>query len=628
MRYKLDADGFVISVAFGCYLEGSTEYEGEVPCGYNSLDDWATYSCIQAYYIDANGNLMLDLDRLAKCRRKEAQERVDNAPLLRKDLYGSETVLDSQYKKGTANGELIELEDIQTIAPKVVLAGIQPYEYKKLHIFTQCKNLMPNDAITEEVYGVKFTRRTDDSISVYGTPTENGEYTIAGSSTNTVPLFSLKKNQPYYVNLGGMYCEFRYFDGETTQQKYAGASGLINLDEAIEVTHVVIKTDTLDDGYNCTFFPQIEWGANFTGYETHKSKIFEIDFSEFVVERGLYPSNELLPSNTLYPNDERYWTVTDIESITVENGIVTAIIDGVEQVIGYGNVGLFSDYNLIYTSKDSVGMVMEYSTNVYDVDSLEFLQGKETTTKKFKILDDGSIEANNGYFENGYFEGEIVTDKATITGGSVDVSADIGTAVITVKGKDYITRVTDGGVECERPDWGNVSVLNAIGLHLYDEEGTETASIRGDAGGTVRANGTSVFGTVWAENYVQADGDVNVSGTLYTASGTVSKSDVMSKYDIADLEKEQSADFIYSLKPKQYKYKDGTSNRNHHGFIAQEVKESMANEDWGLYVDSNPEEEGNKALRYEELIADLVATVQTQNERIKQLEERVGAKNE
>ena len=50
----------------------------------------------------------------------------------------------------------------------------------------------------------------------------------------------------------------------------------------------------------------------------------------------------------------------------------------------------------------------------------------------------------------------------------------------------------------------------------------------------------------------------------------------------------------------------------------------MGTEDWGLYVDYNPEEAGNKALRYEELIADLVATIQQQNKRITQLEERIG----
>ncbi len=618
MRYKLDVDGYVVSVAFGCYLNGSAEYEGEVPCGYNSLDDWATYSCIQAYYLDSNGNLVLDLDRLAECRRKEAQEKVDNAPLLRKDLYGSEAVLDSQYLKATANGELFELEDIQTIAPKVELAGIQPYDYKKLHIFTQGKNLLPHDAITEEIHGARFTRHADGSISMEGSPTENGEYTIAGSSTNTIPLFALKKNQPYYVNLApsGIYYEFRYFDGETEQQKYVGMSGVINLDESIEVTHVVLKTDSRDDGYSFKFYPQIEWGANFTGYEEHKRKVFEIDFSEFVVEKGLYPSDNLFPSNTLYPNDERYWTVTDIESITVENGIVTAVIDGAEVVIGYGNVGLFSDYNTIYTSKDSVGMVMEYSTNVYDVDSLEFLQGKETTTKKFKILDDGSIEAHNGYFsgkieaDEGYFKGEIVSSSATITGGSFKVNkSDFDFDVFTLESNDYLVNFTSNELEVFDKTNLKVATCGVSGVSL----GTYTGVPH-----------TNNFSKTYARSYYKDN--AYVKGTLYTASGTVSQSDEATKYDIAELEKEKTADFIYSLKPKQFKFINGTSGRNHHGFIAQEVKESMA-DDWGLYVDSNPEEEGNKALRYEELIADLVATVQTQNERIKQLEERLGVKN-
>jgi phage minor structural protein len=135
--------------------------------------------------------------------------------------------------------------------------------------------------------------------------------------------------------------------------------------------------------------------------------------------------------------------------------------------------------------------------------------------------------------------------------------------------------------------------------------------------------------------YVYFDGapveildDLRVTGTLYTASGTVSKSDMAVKYAESDLDQDKSSEFIYSLKPRQYKYKDGTSDRFHHGFFAQEVKECMGDEDWGVYIDSNPEEEGNKALRYEEIIADLVATVQSQNKRIKALEEKAGGTNE
>ena len=124
--------------------------------------------------------------------------------------------------------------------------------------------------------------------------------------------------------------------------------------------------------------------------------------------------------------------------------------------------------------------------------------------------------------------------------------------------------------------------------------------------------------------------DVYIQKTFYTSSGTVSKSDKENKNSITPLSKIDSANFIYSLNPTQYKLNDGTSNRYHHGFLAQEVKEAMGTKDWGLYIDtaitndtSEKEKNSFKALRYEELIADLVATVQSQNERISLLEQEL-----
>lgn len=109
-----------------------------------------------------------------------------------------------------------------------------------------------------------------------------------------------------------------------------------------------------------------------------------------------------------------------------------------------------------------------------------------------------------------------------------------------------------------------------------------------------------------------------LTGTLYTASGGVSQSDRNVKYAISQLDKDKSADFIYSLIPSEYKYTNGTSGRFHHGLIAQEVRQNMQT-DWGLYVF-----DGIKAgLRYEELIADLICTIQSLNKRLKSLENTV-----
>lgn len=129
----------------------------------------------------------------------------------------------------------------------------------------------------------------------------------------------------------------------------------------------------------------------------------------------------------------------------------------------------------------------------------------------------------------------------------------------------------------------------------------------------------------------------HVNGTIY---GNVSSdSDKNIKKDIQALDIEDSAHFIYSLIPSEFRFKNGTSNRLHHGLIAQEVKESMGDSDWGLFIDKKVGDEnyneiavddltGEKtqlltaryALRYDELIADLIATVQSLNNRLKAVE--------
>ena len=130
----------------------------------------------------------------------------------------------------------------------------------------------------------------------------------------------------------------------------------------------------------------------------------------------------------------------------------------------------------------------------------------------------------------------------------------------------------------------------------------------------------------------------HVNGTIY---GNVSSdSDKNIKKDIQALNIEDSARFIYSLIPSEFRFKNGTSNRLHHGLIAQEVKKSMGDSDWGLFIDKKVDDENYNeiaineltdeqtqlmtarySLRYDELIADLIATVQSLNNRLKALEQ-------
>ena len=120
---------------------------------------------------------------------------------------------------------------------------------------------------------------------------------------------------------------------------------------------------------------------------------------------------------------------------------------------------------------------------------------------------------------------------------------------------------------------------------------------------------------------IHLDGDTGVGGFR---GGVINGSDKRIKNTILDLSKKQSSEFIYSLRAKSYRYnfeKDGF----HHGFIAQDVLKK-AEKGWNICPKTFSDSNGKKyyGLKYTELIADLVATVQLQHEEIKELKETVG----
>lgn len=183
--------------------------------------------------------------------------------------------------------------------------------------------------------------------------------------------------------------------------------------------------------------------------------------------------------------------------------------------------------------------------------------------------------------------------------------------------QDNIKKPTTLTVYCYNPNSGkdtqNVRITNTEDRHYENCE-------------------LSVYGSTYI-GY-----DLRCFGSIY---GTIaSDSDENVKKDVHLLNSEESSEFIYNLKPCEFKMINGTSNRYHHGFIAQQVKETMK-DDWGLFIDKKinndnyetqvSDENGNTtkeltaryALRHDELIADIVATVQSQNMRIKKLEKQL-----
>ena len=114
----------------------------------------------------------------------------------------------------------------------------------------------------------------------------------------------------------------------------------------------------------------------------------------------------------------------------------------------------------------------------------------------------------------------------------------------------------------------------------------------------------------------------------YLGSSDIITSDKNAKNSIKNISEQYGAIFD-SLIPVSYKYNDGTSNRTHTGFIAQDVKAAIENaglttQDFAAYCDwSNKDGSTGCALRYEEFIALCVNEIQKLKKRVIELESKV-----
>jgi hypothetical protein len=156
----------------------------------------------------------------------------------------------------------------------------------------------------------------------------------------------------------------------------------------------------------------LEYGTSPSEYESYKSRLLTIDFSE-LVEEALFPINPNLKHSALktgttksgvskalsqsettigiYPSDDLFPSGTFLDYIYIENGEVYGSVNGREYYLMSANVNLFDGYDVVYTMQDTY-IEMEYCIN-----NLK-LEGTVTKNNNFKVLEDGSIEAHNGLF--------------------------------------------------------------------------------------------------------------------------------------------------------------------------------------------------------------------------------------
>lgn len=110
-----------------------------------------------------------------------------------------------------------------------------------------------------------------------------------------------------------------------------------------------------------------------------------------------------------------------------------------------------------------------------------------------------------------------------------------------------------------------------------------------------------------------------LTGTWKLGSGTLTTSAREAKNSIEDVDNRYSV-LLDNLKPRRFKYNDGTSNRYHTGLIVDEVKDAMdiAEIDSSEFAAYCLDEEGG-GIRYSELITLLIKEVQDLKKQVAEL---------
>lgn len=204
-----------------------------------------------------------------------------------------------------------------------------------------------------------------------------------------------------------------------------------------------------------------------------------------------------------------------------------------------------------------------------------------------------------------------------ITGGNYRMRFRINVSQESSDGIYFLGNRVDlyltDGFFCQGPaHFSTTSCFNNISLNAPN--GTNLDSLRilnytDNTTRTVLGNSNTILyldsPTIWSSNPITVNSDERLKKEF----------DELSSYE----------KFFMSIKPCSYKYINGTSDRKHIGFRAQQIKSSleqnnMTTQDFAGYVNSSNTEDGELSLRYTEFIALNTHMIQTLYKRIDTLE--------
>ena len=233
-------------------------------------------------------------------------------------------------------------------------------------------------------------------------------------------------------------------------------------------------------------------------------------------------------------------------------------------------------------------------------------------------LTDGTTTISGSNITTGVINADLITSGTltgrTISGGSIiqTVSGARTDGLPGNKSNGEQASIQNGVVKA-----GELAVKGSITTVSFVPEG-------GDGRGSYGIYCTGHFsteGAIWTNGEI-GEADIICRGNAF-AQNFIQSSDRDLKQDIEELTEEEACRVVYGLNPVTFALKEQPKVKNH-GFIAQDVQ-PLIKDNWGIVTETDIRMIGDRkalGINYVELIADLVAVLQSQNQRITLLERR------
>lgn len=410
-----------------------------------------------------------------------------------------------------------------------------------------------------------------------------------------------------------------YIDDTKAIAEYGIRVGCVEWDDVTEPSNLLTKAQAwfVENGkvpvkYSITALDLSLLGLDFDDFDTGnthpiKNPLLGIDDTARIIKKTINICDE---TKSTIEVGERFKTLTEIQQDQKREA--AAAVKVIQRVSG-DYVGKH-DYNQAVKMVNNATEKVKIEGNRLEVNSDKFGLSEDGTLVVKDAIISGTFETTGKRSATELVEADVsvkiedgeMTSKGTSTELLVSGAQQIGT------GADYFYK-DDGSLRYLLLPW-----LLQFG---YDLTGGGYTNI----GGIRSTSGSFVGNPAFVSGVLEMFGNWKVSGNMTLASGEAVTSDENKKNTITELSEKYSAMFDL-LKPCLFKYNDGTSDRLHVGFIAQQVKEAMdaagvdTKDFAALCIGKGLDGAEEWALRYSEFVALNTLEIQKLKSRVEELE--------